>query len=96
MEIASVSEIKAKFSGYLKMSKNGPIVVTKNGKPIAVILSVTYEDEIERLALAYSPKFQRILGVAEKQIREGRGKRHEDFWQEVESEKLNSTDTSHK
>jgi prevent-host-death family protein len=86
MRIASVADVKAKFSGYLKMSERGPIVVTKNGKPVAVLLSVSDEEEIERLALAYSPKFQRILEVAEQQIREGKGATHEDFWREIESE----------
>lgn len=44
MRIASVAEVKGKFSGYLKMSERGPIVVTKNGKPVAVLLSVGDED----------------------------------------------------
>ena len=33
MRIASVADVKAKFSGYLKMSERGPVVVTKNGSP---------------------------------------------------------------
>lgn len=86
MRIASVADIKAKFSGYLKLSEQGPVIVTRNGKPVAVILSVTNEDEIERLALAYSPKFHRILELAEAQIRAGQGIPHQDFWREVESE----------
>jgi len=51
-----------------------------------MLLSVTNEDEIERLLLAYSPKFQGIFDVAEQQIREGKRMTHEDFWQEIESE----------
>jgi prevent-host-death family protein len=86
MRIASVADVKAKFSGYINASKKGPIVVTKNGKPVAMLLSVTDEDEIERMLLAYSPKFQEILDVAERQIREGKGIKHEDFWREIESE----------
>ena len=86
MRIASVADVKAKFSGYLKASERGPVIVTKNGKPVAMILSITDEEEIERLVLAYSPKFQSILEVAEQQIREGKGVKHEDFWREVESE----------
>jgi len=61
-------------------------VVTKNGRPVAMLLSITDEDEIERMLLAHSPKFQSILNVAEQQIREGKGIKHEAFWQEVESE----------
>ena len=86
MRIASVAEVKAKFSGYLKASQQGPVVVTKNGRPVAMLLSVTDEDEIERMLLAYSPKFQRILDVAEQQIRAGQGLKHEDFWREIVSE----------
>jgi prevent-host-death family protein len=40
MSIASVADVKAKFSGYLKASEEGPIVVTKNGKPVAMLVSV--------------------------------------------------------
>lgn len=86
MRIASVADVKAKFSGYLNSSKQGPIVVTKNGRPVAMLLSVTDEDEIERMLLAYSPKFQGILDLAEQQIREGKGINHEDFWREIETE----------
>jgi prevent-host-death family protein len=90
MRIASVADVKAKFSGYLKASEEGPIVVTKNGKPVAMLVSVKDEEEIERLILAYSPKFQGILQAAERQIREGRGIKHADFWREVESEPTQS------
>ena len=86
MKIAPVADVKARFSAYLKASQEGPVVVTKNGKPVAVLLSVQDEDEVERLVLAYSPKFQSIIQAAKEQIREGRGIRHEDFWQEVEAE----------
>ena len=87
MKIASVADVKARFSAFLKASKSGPVVVTRNGKPAAVLLSVDDEDEIERLTLAYSPKFQKMLSLARQQIREERGIRHEDFWREVEDRK---------
>ena len=86
MRIASVADVKAKFSSYLKASEQGPVVVTKNGRPVAMLLSIKDEDEIERMLLAHSPKFQSILEVAEQQIREGKGIKHEDFWRDIESE----------
>jgi len=86
MRIASVAEIKAKFSGYLRASEQGPVVITKNGKPVAVLLSITDEDEIERILIAHSPKFRSIVELAEQQVREGMGIKHEDFWREIESE----------
>ena len=51
-----------------------------------MLLSVKDEEEIERMILAYSPKFQSILQTAEQQIREGKGIKHEDFWREVEAD----------
>jgi prevent-host-death family protein len=86
MKIAPVVEVKAKFSAYLDESKNGPIIVTKNGKPVAVLLAVTDEEELERLILVYSPKFQAILEKSKAQIRAGSGLAHEDFWEDVETD----------
>ena len=86
MKIASVADVKAKFSGFLKASQEGPIIVTKHGRPVAVLLSIQDEDEIERMILAYSPKFQNILEIAELEIREGKGVKHEEFWREMQAE----------
>ena len=83
MKIASVADVKAKLSGYIKASKAGPVIVTKNGKPVAMLLSMQDEDEIERMLMAYSPRLQRILQAAEKQIREGKGIKHKDFWADI-------------
>jgi prevent-host-death family protein len=86
MKIAPVAELKAQFSAYLRSSTEGPVVVTRHGKPVAVLLSIEDEDELERLVLAYTPKFQGILEAAREQIRETGGLRHEEFWQEMEAE----------
>jgi len=86
MRIAPVVEVKAKFSAYLKESKRGPIVVTKNGKPVAVILAVTDEEELERLILAHSPKFQAIMKSGKEELRRGEGVEHDEFWAEVDAE----------
>ena len=86
MKIASVADVKAKFSSFIKASAEGPVVVTKNGKAVAVLLSVQDDDELERLLLANSPRVERILQVAEKQIRAGKGIRQDEFWKEFIAE----------
>jgi prevent-host-death family protein len=86
MRIASVADMKARFSAYLKESENGPVVVTRNGRPVAVLLGIQDEDEIERLLLAHSPKFQAILEKSERQIRDGEWLSEEDFWRELDAE----------
>lgn len=86
MKIASIADVKARLSAYLKASQEGPVVVTRNGKALAVLLAVTDDDELERLVLAHSPKFQSLLDKSRRQIEETGGIPHEQFWQEVEAE----------
>jgi len=84
MRIASVADIKARFSAYLRAAERGPVVVTRSGKPVGVLLAVDDEEELERLVFAYSPRLRTILDAARKRIRAGGGIRHEDLWQELE------------
>jgi prevent-host-death family protein len=85
VKTASVAEIKSQLSSFLKAAESGPVVVTRNGRPVAVILGVQDEDEIERLLMAYSPRLQAILEESRKQFREGNVLSHEEFWAEVEA-----------
>jgi len=86
MKIAPVADVKARLSAYIKESEEGPVIVTRNGKPVALLLSMQDEDELDRMVLAYSPKFRSILDSARKQILAGQGIGHEDFWAEAASE----------
>ena len=86
MKIVPVADVKARFSAYLKASTEGPIIVTRHGKPVAVLLSVEDEDELERLVLAYSPKFRAILDASRQHIRKTGGLEHEEFWRQVDTE----------
>jgi prevent-host-death family protein len=85
MKIASVAEIKSQFSAFVKASEAGPVVVTRNGRPVAVIVGVHDKDEIEHLLMAYSPRLRAILEASRKQIREGDVLGHDEFWAEVEA-----------
>src|SRR5665213_2028051 len=85
MKIASVAEVKARLSSYLKTTATGPVVVTRNGKAVAVLVGVNDDDELERLLLAHSRKLRAILDAADRRIDEGAGIAHDELWQEVES-----------
>jgi prevent-host-death family protein len=87
MKIASIADVKARFSAYLKESASGPVIVTRNGRPVAVLLGMQDEDEIERLLMAYSPRLQAILEAAHRRIKAGQGIPHEEFWREMEAER---------
>ena len=85
MKVASVANIKAKLSEYVNAAAKGPVVVTKNGKAVAVMLGVADDEELERLLLAHSRKLRTILDAAERRIREGAGLSHDDFWRKVKA-----------
>ena len=87
MKIASIADVKAHLSAYLKASQERPVVVTRNGKPVAVILAVNDEDELERLMMAHSPRLREMLDAAEKRIQAGAGIRNEVFWDQIAKEK---------
>jgi prevent-host-death family protein len=87
MKIASVAEVKAHFSAFLKASEQGPVVVTRNGRAVAVLVGVQDDDEIERLLMAYSPRLRAILKESRQQILEGHGIGHDEFWSDIEPAK---------
>jgi prevent-host-death family protein len=86
MKIASIAEVKANLSAYVKASEAELVVITRNGKPVAVLLPMEDDEELERLALAYSKRFQAILTEGRHQITATGGISHADFWREIEGE----------
>ncbi|PWH13491.1 MAG: hypothetical protein DDG60_10165 [Anaerolineae bacterium] len=86
MNIAPLADVKARFSAYIKQLQTAPVVVTKNGRPVAVMMGISDEDDLERLLLAISPKFQALLDKAEKRIQETGGLGHDEVWAQIESE----------
>jgi prevent-host-death family protein len=85
MKIASVAEVKARLSSYLRASATGPVVVTRNGKAVAVLVGVEDDEDVERLLLAHSRKLRAILDAADRRIGEGAGIPHDEFWRGVEA-----------
>lgn len=83
MKTASITE---RFSDHVKASGTTPVVVMRKGSAVAVLIPVTDPDDAERLALAYSPKFQAMLQKSNRQIEKTGGIPHDEFWDEVEAE----------
>src|SRR3989475_12535979 len=84
MRIASLVDVKARLSAYLERCEaEGPIVITRNGKAVALLLAPYDDDDLERLMLARSPRFQALLNRSRKSIKEGRGLSENAFWDAV-------------
>jgi prevent-host-death family protein len=86
MNIVPLAEVKARFSTYIQKTQQGPVIVTKNGRAVAVMLNVKNDDDLERILLANSPRLQAILADAEKRIQATGGVKHEEMWAMIESE----------
>ena len=86
MNIAPLADVKARFSAYIKQLQTAPLIVTKNGRPVALMMGISDEDDLERIILAISPKFQTLLDKAEHRIHETGGMSHDDVWAQIEAE----------
>lgn len=95
MKIASVADVKARLSSYLNESASGPVVVTRNGKAVAVLLGVDDDEELERILLAHSRKLRAILDAADRRLDAGAGIGHEEFWHKVGSAKPSAKKDKH-
>ena len=97
MKTASAKEIGSRFDAYLKAAAKELVVVTRNSKPVAVLLAMTDPDDIERLAMSQSKELQKILQKSRDQIKRGEGIPHEEFWRQVkEMRKRQRSRPSHK
>jgi prevent-host-death family protein len=84
MRIAPLADVKARLSAYLdECGVEGPVVITRNGKAAAVLLVPYDDDDLERLLLGRSPRFQALLDRSRQSIKEGKGLSEETFWEAV-------------
>ena len=84
MRIAPLADVKARSSAYLdECAMEGPIVITRNGKAAAVLLVPYDEDDLERIMLGRSPRFQALLNRSRQSIKEGKGLSEDAFWKAV-------------
>ena len=84
MRIAPLADVKARLSAYLdECGAEGPLVITRNGKAVAVLLVPYDDDDLERLLLGRSPRFQALLNRSRKSIKDGKGLSEGAFWEAV-------------
>lgn len=68
MKIESLREVKAKLSKIVRdLPSDRSVVITKNGRPCAVLFPVTEESDLESLLLAQSKDFWRMFDRAHKE-----------------------------
>jgi prevent-host-death family protein len=62
MKIETIREVKAKLNQVVaELPETGSVVITKNGKPCAVLLPVTEETDLEALLLSQNKRFWELF-----------------------------------
>jgi prevent-host-death family protein len=83
MKIAPLAEVKDHLSAYIDASRKSPIVVTRNGKPVALLTPILEDEDLDRLILAHDPRFLGALDEARARVRAGGYLTGNEFWQEL-------------
>jgi prevent-host-death family protein len=85
MKIAPLADVKARLSAYLDEAKtDGPVIITRNGKAVAVLITPQDDDDLEHLVLSRSRRFQALLAQSRQSLQAGQGLPADDFWRAVE------------
>ncbi|HLO28139.1 MAG TPA: type II toxin-antitoxin system Phd/YefM family antitoxin [Anaerolineales bacterium] len=88
MATATLVEVQAHLNSYVEQAQTeGPIIITRNGKAVAVIIAPLDDDDLESLILARSPRFQALLERSRKSLKAGKGLSSEQFWRTVNERK---------
>lgn len=83
MKIAPLAEVKDRLSAYIEAARESAIVVTRNGKPVALSTSIREDDDLDSLLLTHDRGFIRLLAQARERVRGGQYLTDDQFWKEV-------------
>jgi prevent-host-death family protein len=81
MKIAPLADVKARLSAYVEECESeGPIVITRNGKAVAVLIAPQDDEDLERIVLGRSPRFRAMLDRSRRSLAAGKGLSAGEFW----------------
>ena len=78
MKQVAVSEAKDELSRYLRLAEEEEIVITRHGKPAAVLIGFKTEDDWFEYRLQRDPRFRKRISDARASVRQGHARRLED------------------
>ncbi len=90
MKIAPLAEVKDRLSAYIDAARESAIVVTRNGKPVALLTPIREDDDLDRLLLAHDLHFVRLLERARDRVRTGRYLTSGQFWRQLQRRRTRS------
>jgi prevent-host-death family protein len=84
MRTATVAEVRADLGAYLDRAAEGPVVITRDGRPVAALIAITDESDLDRLGHPPKRRLHDILEAAYEQVKRDGGLSEEEFWRSVD------------
>ncbi len=73
MKAVALAKVKDDLSRYLRQAEREEIVITRHGRPAAVLIGFESEEDWFDYRLEHHPEFLRRVAEAREALREGRG-----------------------
>ena len=83
MKIVPLAEVKNRFSAYVDAAKESAIVVTRNGKAVALLTPILDDDDLDTLLLTHDREFGRLVTQARERVQSGQYLNNTQFWREL-------------
>lgn len=61
MRIESVRGVRDRLSEMIKTLPRGPVIITKNGRPCAALVSLQESDDLEAFLVAHNPRLVSLI-----------------------------------
>lgn len=73
MKVENIKEVKARLNRIVnELATEGSVVITRNGRPCAVLMPITEDTDLEIVALSQNKRFWKLYDAAlEKANEEG-------------------------
>jgi len=84
VQTTSAAKIAAQFNEYLEASRDQPVLIEQNGKPVAMLLAVQAKADAEQLAAGRARSLHAILVEAHEPLEKGGAIPRDQFWRDVE------------
>jgi prevent-host-death family protein len=78
MKMVALSTVKGHLSEYLRLAEKSPVVITRHGKPVGVLIGFSSEEDWFEYRLQNDPRFLDRIEAARRDLRKGQGMRLED------------------
>jgi len=71
VKVENIKEVKARFNRIVKeLATEGSVVITRNGRPCAVLMPINEDTDLEIVALSQNKRFWKLYDAAHEKANE--------------------------